>query len=176
MNFRLLALIAVLASPLEVIANTSYRWKTDEMSDKRILTITLTDETNKKGRLVFSCYPTNPKKRNLYGALDVAHVINPSTVNANSKYTWVTLRFDQDKSRKEILDIDINDNRRFLLRQRKDGSNKEVKKFINASLSKDKMLFRYQSWIKGEHTLSFNVNELRPLIKKAESEGCNWNR
>ena len=54
--------------------------------------------------------------------------------------------------------------------------NKDVNYFVYWFRYSDKMLLRYQSWIRGTQTLTFNISELKPLIERGEKEDCNWGR
>jgi len=173
MKRLLLPLLAALSLQGGAIAETYYRWSEDPMNDKRSLQIGLR-EANGKGLIKIGCYPTNKAKYNLFGEIEVNEVIDSED---GSKFTWITWRFDKQEPVKDIKDIKENDYKTLLMRERgRFGKNKEVKYFVDWFRYSDKMLLRYQSWINGPQTLTFNVSELKPLIERGEKEGCDWGR
>ena len=168
MKRLLLPLLAALALPIPVSSETYYKWHEDAMTDERYISIGLiANEGRSNGILRFWCWPDSPPNRYLRGALDVKNVIDNN---------GLTRRLGKEKAEYIQWDIADNDKTRFYLENYRHSSTSTVQKYIQASKVHSTMLIRYTSWIDGNHTISFNLEELRPLITKAEQEGCDWNK
>ena len=164
----LLPLLAAITLPIPLNAETHYNWREDAMTDERYLYIGLiANEGRSNGILRFWCTPDGPRNNYLRGALDVKHVIDNDVL---------TRRFGKEKAEVITWEIANNDKTRFYLENSFNSSTSTVQKYIQAAKVHSKMLIRYTSWIDGQHTISFNLEELRPLISRAEQEGCDWNK
>ena len=164
----LLPLLAAIVLPIPLNAETYYKWHEDAMTDERYISIGLiANEGRPNGILRFWCWPDSPPNRYLRGALDVKHVIDNDDL---------TRRFGKEKAEYITWEIANNDKTRFYLENYRHSSTSTVQKYIQAAKVHSNMLIRYTSWINGKHTISFNLEELRPLILRAEQEGCDWNK
>ena len=115
------------------------------------------------------CWPNaNPKKTYFYSAIDFDKVLDDSS--------YVTHRWDKEKANYVAWNKSESNLKRRILGDAVFSRTNVTRPYIRNFRKYSSFLVKYKTWIDGNYIVSFDLTQLKPLLDRAEQEGCNWEK
>ena len=170
MKCLLLPLLASLALPTAVNAETYYKWHKNAMTDENYISIGLNSNEKRDVTLRVFCWPNeNPKKTFFQARMDFDKTLD---IDSSS----VTIRWDKEKAYSEYWRKDDNNLKRLGIGQATFSVTGATRPYIRNFKKYSSLLVQYKTWPDGSPIVSFDLTQLKPLLDRAEQEGCNWEK
>ena len=161
----LLLLLAFLLIPNSAntgsLTKPGYELKEDPFTDKKYMAIGLPSNEKKGTYIMIYCEPYKKYSRRFTGRL---------TMHAVRNSMYVTTRWDKEKPERVAWNTFGNYDELYLGANNFKNMRIYIPKFQNHSL----LTLRYETYIDGYHTVTFNLDSIKPFFKQAELDGCDW--
>ena len=138
-----------------------YELKEDPFTDKKYMMIALPSNEKSGTYIQIWCEPYKKYNRRFTGLL---------TMHAVRDSISVTTRWDKEKPEYVTWNSFGDYDQLYLGQNSFKNMRIYIPKFQNHSL----LTLRYQTWTDGAHTVTFNLDSIKPYFKQAELDGCNW--
>ena len=165
MKRLLLPLLAALALPTAVLAGKIYtpyfKVLSDAFSDEKYMVIAFPSNEKKDTYLQIYCWPDNKYKRRFRGRLTMHQVRDD---------IGVRLRWDKEEPESQTWNSNGELDELYLGR----GSFENTRMYIPKFRKHSKLTLQYRTYIDGTHTVTFDLDPIKPLFAQAEDEGCVW--
>ncbi len=165
MKRLLIPLLAALAIPIAVNAGSLnspyYKVTQDAFTDEKYISIGLPSNEKSGTYLQIWCWPNEKYKRRFIGKL---------TMHAVRDSISVTTRLDKEKPEYVTWNSSGDYDELFLGQ----GSIRDMRIYIPKFQNHSLFTLRYQTLTDGVHTVTFNLDSIKPYFKQAELDGCDW--